>query len=342
MEFKCYFCGRTEAITDKNSDRIGEYGAIINRYICSTCGSVNLDYETAEDIRESNLGLYAREKISIYLRNEYERRGRTPSDKQLTMENLRQIINDYHEKDAIEKMETALLNIDNYTSYIGAFISINLQEDYPYYHCFNQRELFPLLLLLLKSELIEGENREAEYIHRGLKITPNGYERLREIKRKSKDSRQRFVAMWLISEMNNVFDKAIKPAIEYFEDGATEPRFTALKIDNKEHTNDINDEIISEIRRSRFMVCDLTGYRGGVYWEAGFAYGLGLKVIYTCREDWLKTQELDLYDKEGKKAEIKQEGIHFDLEHRSRIPWNEDDLDGFKQKLTNKIKAVII
>jgi len=25
------------------------------------------------------------------------------------------------------------------------------------------------------------------------------------------------------------------------------------------------------------MVCDLTGYRGGFYFEAGFAYGLGLE-----------------------------------------------------------------
>jgi nucleoside 2-deoxyribosyltransferase len=64
------------------------------------------------------------------------------------------------------------------------------------------------------------------------------------------------------------------------------------QIDNVEHVNDINDEIIGQIRRSRFVVCDLTGYRGGVYFEAGFAYGLGLDVIYTCRKDWTKEETL--------------------------------------------------
>ena len=33
----------------------------------------------------------------------------------------------------------------------------------------------------------------------------------------------------------------------------------------------IPSEIISEIKRSKFMIADLTGYRGGVYYEAGFA-----------------------------------------------------------------------
>ena len=44
----------------------------------------------------------------------------------------------------------------------------------------------------------------------------------------------------------------------------------------------IDDEIIGEIRRSRFLVADFThgdkGARGSVYYEAGFAYGLGLPV----------------------------------------------------------------
>ena len=80
--------------------------------------------------------------------------------------------------------------------------------------------------------------------------------------------------------------------LEYIEQGETEPKFTAVKIDGVEHINDINDEIIAQIRRSRFMVCGLTGYRGGVYFEAGFAYGLGLDVIYTCRKDWSKEEIL--------------------------------------------------
>ena len=99
------------------------------------------------------------------------------------------------------------------------------------------------------------------------------------------------------------------------------------------------------------MVCDLTGYRGGVYWEAGFAYGLGLEVIFTCRKDWIKATPLKdqegkvikkLLDNNGNKIEIKKDGIHFDLEHRNRIDWEKTDLKGFEDKLTKRIKAVII
>ena len=62
--------------------------------------------------------------------------------------------------------------------------------------------------------------------------------------------------------------------------------------------NKIDDEIIAEIRRSRFVVADFThdkktGVRGGVYYEAGVAYGLGLEVIYSCRKGLEKELNFD-------------------------------------------------
>ena len=42
--------------------------------------------------------------------------------------------------------------------------------------------------------------------------------------------------------------------------------------------NKIDDEIVAEIRRSKFIIADFShgsdGARGGVYFEAGFAHGL--------------------------------------------------------------------
>jgi len=46
--------------------------------------------------------------------------------------------------------------------------------------------------------------------------------------------------------------------------------------------NRVTEDIEAEIRRCRLLVADFTGGRAGVYWEAGFARGLGLPVIYTC------------------------------------------------------------
>lgn len=94
------------------------------------------------------------------------------------------------------------------------------------------------------------------------------------------DLSQVFVAMWFDPSMDDAFFNGIEPAIR-------EAGYKALRIDQKPHNNKIDDEIIAEIRRSKFLVADFTqgddGARGGVYYEAGFAHGLGLKVIFTCR-----------------------------------------------------------
>ena len=42
--------------------------------------------------------------------------------------------------------------------------------------------------------------------------------------------------------------------------------------DQVKHVNDINNEMLAQIRRSNFIVAYLTEYREGVYWEAWLAY----------------------------------------------------------------------
>jgi hypothetical protein len=60
------------------------------------------------------------------------------------------------------------------------------------------------------------------------------------------------------------------------------------RVDQKHHhLNKVDDEIIAEIRRSRFLVADFTcepgKVRGGVYFEAGFAMGLNMGDSTTYR-----------------------------------------------------------
>lgn len=102
-------------------------------------------------------------------------------------------------------------------------------------------------------------------------------------------------AMWFSEETRAAYEVGIEPAI-------LRAGFTPSRIDRKEHNNEIPDEIISEIRNSEFMVADFTGQRAGVYYEAGFAMGLGRRVIWCCRDDDI--------DK-----------LHFDTNHRNHIKW---------------------
>jgi hypothetical protein len=99
-----------------------------------------------------------------------------------------------------------------------------------------------------------------------------------------------------------------------------------LKIDDKPDVDKIDDEIIGEIRRSRFLVADFThgpsGARGGVYYEAGFAYGLGLPVIRSCRKDILDRNEL-----------------HFDVRQHYHVVW--ETIEELRDGLEKRIRALV-
>ena len=192
--------------------------------------------------------------------------------------------------DPLEKMDSVLLKLERATQFVGHIVLLNGRLDYSLYYCIEPKEFIRILEFLYAGQLVKPGVKND--VKNGVMVTPKGYQRLRELKQFLKDSRQCFVAMWFNQEMLTVYEQAIQPAIEYIEEGATEPRFRAVRVDNVEHVNDINDEIIAQIRRSRFMVCDLTGYRGGVYFEAGFAHGLGMPVIFTCRKDWCDEDQL--------------------------------------------------
>ena len=122
-----------------------------------------------------------------------------------------------------------------------------------------------------------------------------------------------FVAMWFDESMRQFHDLVIDPAIR---DSGYEPR----RIDNVEHTNKIDDEIVASIRSSRFVVADYTGGRGGVYYEAGFAHGLGLPVFFMARDG---------------------EQLHFDVRQYNTIFWKTDDFADARERLKNRILATL-
>ena len=148
-------------------------------------------------------------------------------------------------------------------------------------------------------------------------LTVDGYKYLDHLNRKTTNSSQAFVAMWFDDEMEEAWVKGFQPGIE-------EAGYEAVRIDKKDFNDKIDDEIIAEIRRSRFVVADFThgknGARGGVYYEAGFAHGLGIEVIFTCRKNNI-------------------DEVHFDVRQYNRIVWNSED--ELKQDLKFRIVATL-
>ncbi len=82
-------------------------------------------------------------------------------------------------------------------------------------------------------------------------LTVAGYTRLEELRHTVPSSRQCFVAMWFDDSMQQARDEGILPAIR-------DTGYDPVGIDQKEHLNKIDDEIIVEIKRSRFVVADFT------------------------------------------------------------------------------------
>ena len=87
------------------------------------------------------------------------------------------------------------------------------------------------------------------------------------------------------------------------------------------------DEIIRDhIRRAKFVLADLTHGNNGAYWEAGFAEGSGIPVIYVCEE-----------------RVFNKESTHFDTNHLTTVMWSIDQMEKFENDLrtavSNTLKA---
>jgi nucleoside 2-deoxyribosyltransferase len=86
----------------------------------------------------------------------------------------------------------------------------------------------------------------------------------------------------------------------------------------------IDDRLRVEIRKSRFMICELTNANAGAYWEAGYAEGLGRPVIYSCEKSYFETRR-----------------THFDTNHCHTVLWVESDLDDAAERLKATIRATL-
>jgi len=145
-------------------------------------------------------------------------------------------------------------------------------------------------------------------------ITADGWEFL-EANTINQESIFAFVAMSFSPHLSGLFDSGIEP-------GSYAAGYNAFRVDRVDHVNRIDDEIIAGIRKSRFVIADFTEQKNGVYFESGFAAGLGLPVIWCCRED-----EVDK--------------VHFDTRQYNLLLWKPTELDDFAGRLRIRIEAVV-
>lgn len=145
-------------------------------------------------------------------------------------------------------------------------------------------------------------------------LTPKFWEKEERLQKEEVDNKRAFVAMWFDESMDDYFKDGIKKAIK---DAGYEP----VRIDLKDFNGKICDEIIAEIKRCKFLVSDFSGQRGGVYFEAGFAQGLGRPTIFTVKKDDVGN-------------------LHFDTRQYNHIVY--DSPEDLRKQLYNRICATIV
>ncbi len=141
--------------------------------------------------------------------------------------------------------------------------------------------------------LLDGDDFGISHSPSNSTLTADGWARFEELTSgASAPENPVFVAMWFGGteeeklKMSEAFHKAIHPAVE-------QAGYRATRVDLAEHNDWIMDKVLGDIRLAPFVVADFTGNRNGVYLEAGFARGLGIPVIHTCREDDFKNAHFD-------------------------------------------------
>jgi hypothetical protein len=175
-----------------------------------------------------------------------------------------------------------------------------------------------LFVEVLKAHgLIGGQTSTSTggtYLHSSF-ITPSGHEQIEKWRTGGSDEAIGFCAMWFTPRLLPVWTQGIEPAVR---DAGYEPK----RIDNVHHNNKIDDEIVALIRRSRFVVADFTGNRGGVYFEAGMAMGRDIPVVWTIRAGRFHR-------------------VHFDNRQYNFVDWSFENLADFKTRLQNRIEATL-
>ncbi|MGI6198466.1 MAG: hypothetical protein ACOYIS_05015 [Candidatus Cloacimonadaceae bacterium] len=322
----CFICGRSDCNVVLESAIITETNAIERGVFsgkCNTCGMVLVGGNLYNDFYSGNIdrslfmGCLKRHSIIR------EKAGKTSGKLILTEGDLKEGV--FVPSTPLEQVDMLIEYIASKQKSLSEFVRFDSSKDYPICFAKNESDFCFIISSAHKLGYIKGRGNDNDPIMDNggrlylsndlLMLTLDGWGKVQELQKQSPYSKQVFVAFNFDKDrkMKGIYDRAVAPAIS--ECGLTP--YTTL---DDEHGNSITDVIIANIRKSRFIIADVTNSSQNVYYEAGFAYGLGLEVILTCHD------------------ESAERDMKFDTSHIKHVLWkDEEDL---KAKLINRIEAL--
>lgn len=220
-----------------------------------------------------------------------------------------------------EKLDNLLLFIHSKQEYEGAKIKPLRNEskkELPHKLYFKNFDEYNFYINSLKEQKLIAYTQK-EYVTpdgEELELTFKGLEYIIKLQEDGSQSKNCFIAM----SFNNT--KQITDIRSGIKEAVRKCDFNPILIDEVHIDSDvtINDAIISQIKKSKFLIADFSEQKHGVYFEAGYALGQKKPVIYTCHKDYFKNS-------------------HFDTNHYPHIIYK--DTEHLKEQLINKIQAWI-
>ncbi len=276
---------------------------------CQRCGKYSIT-DTALSILDP---LHTDPKLIAWIKDLNKKGADPPAIDSNVLKNLTKGLPNYSPS---QKQLILMRNLEKLTEYPGKSVVVLPKYAYPLCWGSGERELIFYLSNLVKRgflRLISGDGSELDNLTNTVEITAAGWDFLEENAKLSVFSDQAFVAMSFSENLNNIWEDSIKEGIEL-------AGYKAYRVDSDPHSDRIDVKIITEIKNSKFLLADVTEQKRGVYFEAGYALGLGIPVIWSCRKDDLKN-------------------IHFDTRQYNHILW--EDGEDYKETLYNFICAII-
>lgn len=298
LQCNCKHCG-PYSISDQATDTLGPVGGI---------DRVTL----AAFVRERTLR--TTQPIKIFFSDE-EASKATESQGGINV-SIGQVKKDYPLPAIADRLDRSLLNLSLREPLPGKPVIVSEND----ISCFYVEAAFGVAFMLRqlgKESLIESEDLPGgvglEKLSK-VEITAKGWSRIASLQNGKLGalSKKAFVAMWFDPSMNPAYHTGIKPAIE-------RAGFEPFRVDMNPSNDQLTDQIITNLRSSRFVVVEVSGERPSVYYEAGFMHGLGRPVIFCSRSS---------------------EKLHFDTRQYPHIIW--EDPAQLAEALYNRIKATIV
>jgi hypothetical protein len=194
--------------------------------------------------------------------------------------------------DPVDKLDILLMSLSKVIGIAGEWHQFDYLREYSLACAANEIEL-----RFYVESLIALERLQLNSGNRNVRLSAEGWQRIAALRETPLVSKKAFVALRFVKDMLDMFASHIKPAV-------LAAGYDAEISGAPAHNDKIDAHIMMQIKSSRFVIADVTHENNGVYFEAGYAIGLGRPVIWTCNK-------------------LHEDKLHFDTRQYNHILWTD-------------------